>query len=117
MRCACLLVATLSVFVFASPGVARSYSLNRVEVTAQVRSDGLMHVTELREIAFEGTFHAFDREIPLRAGESIRNVSVSEHDEEYRRDESKSPGTYHISYTSPSGGGGGFSGGDGGGAR
>jgi hypothetical protein len=32
-----------------------------------------MHVGELREIAFEGRFHAFDREIPLRAGESIRN--------------------------------------------
>ncbi len=98
LRWVLALLTTACLFVFSSLGFARSYSLDRIEVTGEVRSDGSMHVTELREVTFEGTFHAFDREIPLRPGESLRNVSVSEHGEKYVRDESERPGTYHVSY-------------------
>jgi len=80
-----------------SPALARSYSLNRIEVVAEVRDDGSMRVSETREVAFKGTYHAFDREIPLPPGTHLTGLVVSEAGTAYREDPSEAPGTYHSS--------------------
>ncbi|MCJ7821530.1 MAG: DUF2207 domain-containing protein, partial [Armatimonadetes bacterium] len=88
----------LSVLLFiTSPALARSYSLNRIEVVAEVRDNGSMRVSETREVAFKGTYHAFDRAIPQPAGTQLTDLAVSEAGTAYREDPSESPGTYHWS--------------------
>ena len=80
----------------ASPALARSYYLSRIDVAAEVREDGSMRVRETREVVFKGTFRAFDRAIPVPAGTQIVDLVVVEGGVAYREDSSEAPGTYHA---------------------
>ena len=77
-----------------APAQAKSYHLNRADVIAQVRADGSMHVQEIREVVFNGTFHAFDRTIPIPPGAQIANLVVHEYDTVYLERTGEAPGTY-----------------------
>jgi len=89
------LLAGVLLLAAAVPVQAKSYYLRRVEVSAEVLVDGSMHVRETREVVFSGSFHAFDRVIPLRPGTTMDNISVSEK-EPYQRSQSESPGTFRA---------------------
>jgi uncharacterized membrane protein len=78
------------------PAHAKSYHLDRIAVAAEVRQDGSMRIQETREVVFRGTFHAFDRAIPLPPGTQMRSLAVSEGGVPYREDPSEAPGTYHV---------------------
>lgn len=96
MRAVAMAVVALVGLAAAQAAEARSYQLNRTDVTAEVREDGSMRVSETREVVFRGTFRAFDRVIPLHAGTGIENVSVSEGGTRYREMPGEAPGTYHV---------------------
>lgn len=70
-------VALLSLIV-ASSAAAQSYSLPDAFVRVVVQSDGTLAVDEQIAVAFSGRFTFGFRDIPLRTGESIDRVSVSE---------------------------------------
>ncbi len=89
-----LLLAVLLAVGLVSPAQAKSYYLNRADVIAQVRADGSMHVQETREVVFEGTFHAFDRTIPVPPGAEITNITVSEGGIPYQERSGEEPGTF-----------------------
>ena len=89
------LLLTLVVLLLAGPAHARSYYLNRADVMAEVRSDGSMHVREVREVTFSGTYHAFDRMIPVARGVTLENFSLAE-DRPYVMSASESPGTFRV---------------------
>lgn len=66
-RCS-LLVALISlVFTLAAPAAARaaSYSVSQVDITAEVRPDGLLDVTERRSFNFDDDVNGVYWEIPL----------------------------------------------------
>jgi hypothetical protein len=77
-----------------APAQAKSCHLERINVAASVGADGSMHVLETREIAFRGSFRAFDRTIPLPYGTELTNLSVVEGGLTYRRSASELPGTH-----------------------
>ena len=77
-----------------TPAQAKSYHLSRADVVARLRSDGSMHVQEIREVVFDGTFHAFDRTIPIPPGARIAHLSIHEYDTVYLERTGESPGTY-----------------------
>jgi len=82
---------------FAAPGWAKSYHIGRVSITAQVRSDGSMHVREVRGYVFSGSFHHAYRTVPLPAGAQIRDFAVSEAGASYAESAGESPGSYRTS--------------------
>lgn len=89
------LLLALVLALFASPAQARSYYLDRADVTVEVRSDGSMHVREVSDVRFSGIYHAFNRTIPTPPGVTLTNFSVSD-GEPYVMDSSESPGTFRI---------------------
>lgn len=66
------------------PALAESFSLPAAEVTLVVNDDGSVTVTERLTYRFDGSFSGAFREIPLRAGEAISSVGVSEGGVDYR---------------------------------
>ncbi len=62
---------------------AKSYSLPAADVAVQIQPDGSLLVQERISFDFSGDFSGAYRDIPLRAGESIDQVGVSEGDDDY----------------------------------
>jgi uncharacterized membrane protein len=56
----------------------KSYTLPRARIEIAIERNGAVKVTENITYSFSGDFSGGYREIPLRVGESISNVSVSE---------------------------------------
>jgi uncharacterized membrane protein len=87
---------------FAAPAEAqdKSFELPRAEVVADVEPDGSVLVTEDITYLFSGSFEGGYREIPLKDGMSVTDVSVSEGGKEYAPGASAElgssgvPGTY-----------------------
>jgi uncharacterized membrane protein len=77
-RLARLLVVAALVAVPALPATAKSFELPGAQVDLAVQPDGSVLVTEQITFDFDGSFSGAYREIPLRAGEQIVEVSVSE---------------------------------------
>lgn len=56
--CLAFVVASLSVLAAPSTALAKSYDCPQVNITAQVQSDGSLHVVEQRMFSFDGSFSA-----------------------------------------------------------
>ncbi|MCL1600269.1 MAG: DUF2207 domain-containing protein, partial [Actinomycetia bacterium] len=77
-RLALPLLGILLVGVLASPADAKSYSIFSADTEIVVNDDASLSVTEKITYDFSGSFSGAYRDIPLRQGESISNVSVSD---------------------------------------
>src|SRR5215210_4506275 len=97
-----LIFAVLLAGPFTAPAEAqdKSFSLPRADVVADVQPDGSVLVTEDITYLFSGSFEGGYREIPLKDGMSVSDVSVSEGGREYapgasaELGSSGAPGTY-----------------------
>ena len=76
-----------------APASAKSFSLPEADVTARVARDGAVAVRESITFEYDGAFTGAYREIPLREGERIDRVSVSEGGERYAKGGSTAIGT------------------------
>lgn len=54
----------------------RSYSINHAFLDLNVENNGLLHVDEIYDYTFEGSYNGVYRDIPLKTGESIENITV-----------------------------------------
>ena len=79
-----LLAAALAALAAAGVAEAKSFSLPQADVSVQVTTNGSLVVDERITYAFSGPFSGGYREIPLRSGESIDEVRVSENGRAYR---------------------------------
>ena len=75
---------------------AKSFRYPSIEVKAEVRSDGSMHVREVRQYDFRGNFHEAWRKIPVAPQVSVVNVALTEDGKEYREGQGQQPGTYRV---------------------
>ncbi|MCL1586799.1 MAG: DUF2207 domain-containing protein, partial [Actinomycetia bacterium] len=74
-----LVLATLvGLLLPGTAALAKSYWINEADVSIVVRDDGSLLVTELITFDFSGDFTGAFRDIPLRRGESIESVTVSD---------------------------------------
>ena len=62
----------------AAPAGAKSYTLPAADVVVRVQRDGSLLVEETIAFAFSGSFSGAFRELPLRPGETLDRVGVSE---------------------------------------
>lgn len=76
--CIILLIFILfSTVTLVSADDDRSYSIDQAFVDLTVENNGLLHVDEQYDYAFEGKFNGVYRDIPLKSGESIENIQVN----------------------------------------
>src|SRR5829696_10125983 len=93
-------VLVTSPFFAPAEAQAKSFTLPRAAVVADVQPDGSVVVTENITYDFTGSFEGGYREIPLKDGMSVDDVSVSEDGKEYAPGASAElgssgvPGTY-----------------------
>ena len=91
--------------MLAGDAAAQSFSLPAADVAVQVQPDGSLVVDESITFSFLGSFTGAFREIPLRDGESIDEVGVSEGGRAYRPGASAelgsagAPGTFGTTQT------------------
>lgn len=55
----------------------KSYTIDQAFIELTVGNDGLLHVDEVYDYTFHGTFNGVYRDIPLKEGQSIDNINVS----------------------------------------
>jgi len=77
------LLVALGVAFPAVPALAQSFSLPEADIEIDIQRDGSLQVAEHITYSFDGNFSGAYREIPLRAGESITDIRVSEGGIEY----------------------------------
>lgn len=54
----------------------RSYDINQAFLELTVENNGLLHVEEIYDYTFHGTYNGIYRDIPLKEGETIDNITV-----------------------------------------
>ena len=79
-----LLAAALAALATAGTAGAKSFTLPQAAISVQVAKDGSLLVDEHITYAFSGPFSGGYRDIPLRSGESIDSVRVTEDGRAYR---------------------------------
>ena len=97
-----LIFAVFVVGPFFAPAEAqaKSFTLPKADVVADVQPDGSVLITENITYDFSGSFEGGYREIPLKDGMSVTDVSVSENGRQYapgasaELGSSGAPGTY-----------------------
>lgn len=107
MRRVCAVAAVAAIFLLLAPGaaVAKEFTLPAAEVDARILDDGAVRVTERITYAFSGRFSGGFREVPLRPGEDLVDVAVSEEGTAYTPGASAalgsegSPGTFGTART------------------
>ncbi|MBQ2652926.1 MAG: DUF2207 domain-containing protein [Methanobrevibacter sp.] len=72
-----LFLVLLSAMAFVSADDDKQYSIDQAFIELTVGSDGLLHVDEIYDYTFQGTFNGVYRDIPLKEGESITNLTVN----------------------------------------
>jgi len=84
------------VFTGAVAHAEKSFRFTRFHSEVQIRDDGSVEVTESLTYVFDGKFRRAFRKIPLRPGDRITGVRVSEGGRAYREQPGEAPGTFIV---------------------
>lgn len=71
-----LILILFSTITLVSADDDNSYSIDQAFIELTVGNNGLLHVDEIYDYNFDGTFNGVYRDIPLKTGESIDNITV-----------------------------------------
>ena len=72
-----LLFILFSTITLVSADDDKSYSIDHAFLELTVGSNGLLHVDEIYDYTFQGEFNGIYRDIPLKEGETIDNITVN----------------------------------------
>ncbi len=78
---------------------AKSYTIDRIDILAQISPNGDMQIEEARTYTFKGNFSWATYIVPLRGIGDIRYFSLSDEYREYSRSSEEVPGTYYLQKT------------------
>jgi uncharacterized membrane protein len=101
-RLARVLIVLILVAVPATAALAKSFWMSNADVDIVIEADGTLLVTETLTYDFDGDFSGAYRDIPLRPGESITDVTVRDETTTYTLGGctelgcSSPPGTYGV---------------------
>jgi hypothetical protein len=99
---AAVIVALVLLAATGPAAQAKSFFLPRADVQVAVQSDGSLAVAERITFSYSGAFRGANRDIPVRSGESIEGMAVSEQGRPYTLGapteigSSGTPGTYGV---------------------
>ncbi|MGH2404642.1 MAG: DUF2207 domain-containing protein [bacterium] len=94
---ACCLLALLGTGLWTTQAAAKSYTFSRVEITAEVRPDGALRITEQRTYDLRGSFTWASYDLKLRGSSGVSDITVSDEAGPYRQSRSRTPRTYEVS--------------------
>ncbi|MDQ2911047.1 MAG: DUF2207 domain-containing protein, partial [Actinomycetota bacterium] len=104
-RAAGVALACLCALALAPAAGAKLFNLPAADVEVRVEPDGALRIAERITFDFDGYFSGAFREIPLRGGESISDIAVSEESRRYLPGASAelgsagAPGTFGVAMT------------------
>jgi uncharacterized membrane protein len=96
MRFLATLFAACALLFAAAPAAAKSYAVDRIENDVVVDSDGTLRITEQITFRYKGRYKFAYRNIPLKPGERLSDVRVSEGGTEYVQSRSKRAGNFRV---------------------
>jgi len=76
---------------------AKSYTVEDLHIEAQVFTDGALRIRETIRYEFKGSFSFAFREIPLKTGERLASIQVSEGSNQFVESEESEPGFFEVS--------------------
>lgn len=79
---------------------AKSYNINKVDISARLLENGGLEVTESRTYRFRGSFSFAYRDLPVAGSVAYGDFAVSEGGRPYRLDDSQEAGTYTVTRSS-----------------
>lgn len=78
-------------------GEERAFRIGTVAIDASLEADGSLRVVEQREFVYDGEFTQAFYELPLRDGQQVREVTLTDSTEvAYQPSEDEAPGTYQL---------------------
>ena len=96
MRKLIFILIPLAWGMYSGHAAAKSYSIPDIHIQVEARSDGEMFVEEQIAYNFSGPFSFAYRDIPLKRGESVSDVVISEAGRRFTDTTGKQPGTFSI---------------------
>lgn len=75
----------------------QAYQIPEIQIDADIRQNGIVHIDEHRTYQFEGSFSWADYRLPKSGYSEIRNIQVSEQDSGYINKNNEQPGTFTVS--------------------
>ncbi len=94
MRKLIFMLITLAWVICPCHAAAKSYSVPDIHIQVEARPDGEMIVEEQITYHFNGSFSFAYRDIPLKRGESVSDVVISEAGRPFTDTTGKQPGTF-----------------------
>ena len=84
-------------FIFSCKSIwSKSYTIDKIEVQAQILPDGSMLLTEARTYTFRGEFSWADYRLPLANIGEVRDFSLRDETTEYQPGSDEQPGSYQL---------------------
>ena len=88
-----LIIVLISVFTL----LAANYSIPEIDIQVTISDDGMVEISESRTYVFDGAFSWADYRLPKSGFSEIRNIRVSENNQDYINDNSEQQGTFNVS--------------------
>lgn len=95
LRC-CLLTLMLLIAGVSEGFPQQEYQIPGIKVEVEILRNGALQINESRHYQFQGSFSWADYRLPRDGFDEMRNIRVSEQDQDYQLSDSGDPGTYSV---------------------
>ncbi len=75
---------------------AQNYSIPEVSVDVEIKDDGTVYIAEQYLYQFSGSFSWAELSIPMHGFSEIRDIRVSEQEQDYINENTEEPGTFSV---------------------
>jgi len=93
-----LFIPLIAVLFYPNLCFAKNYTIDAINIKAEILEDGSASIEENRSYTFRGSFRWADYNLPLRGIKQVTNFSLKEGDFVYEQSDSQLPGTYQVQY-------------------
>jgi uncharacterized membrane protein len=93
------LLLFLLLFILTQPIWPKSYTLDKIDIQAEILPNGTMQINEARTYSFRGQFSWADYLLPLKEIGEIQNFSLRDESGEYVSASNSEPGTFQVQST------------------
>jgi len=83
-------------FILSPCIIAKSYSIDQIDIIAEVLENGSLQITESRTYTFRGSYKWADYQLPLDRLGDVELFSLKEGSQNYYQSNDELPGSYFI---------------------
>lgn len=86
----------LILILISSFGFSKSFTIDQIDINAEVLENGCIQITESRTYTFKGSYKWADYQLPLDRLGDVELFSLKEGSQNYYQSNDESPGSYYI---------------------